>query len=342
MTDRAPIPSEWLRPGAIVPVTPETVSTLLTALRARLAQPEAEPVAFAEVEEQALKVHDHLAKALRIPTMPWPDPYAHGHEAAARAIHASYCEIRFAVMDAVADLTSLRTALAAAAPQPAVPREPLTSEQIKAAVLDNPAFGAALMGMMRDDVQVSQLRVAIDGIARAIEHAHGITGEAPQPAVPSEPVLTVEREPDYWSGGYFHEGRKPYIAPTKVWALPIGTKLYATPQPAVPSKDERTAFEAWIVGGMPGYSIHRREDTGEYATSVTEFAWKAWRAAAAPQPAVPSQDAQDAARYQWLRQYGFSIYCDVFNDDTATNDGIEANAKRLDAAIDAAIKGDKP
>lgn len=49
-----------------------------------------------------------------------------------------------------------------------------------------------------------------------------------QPAT-SEPVLTVEREPDYWSGGHFCEGTKPHINPTKVWSLPIGTKLYTHP-----------------------------------------------------------------------------------------------------------------
>ena len=43
------------------------------------------------------------------------------------------------------------------------------------------------------------------------------------------PVLTVECEPDYWSGGHYHEGTKPYIAPTAVWGLPIGTKLYTAP-----------------------------------------------------------------------------------------------------------------
>ncbi len=45
----------------------------------------------------------------------------------------------------------------------------------------------------------------------------------------SEPVLTVEKEPDYWSGGHFHKGSKPHINPMKVWSLPIGTKLYTRP-----------------------------------------------------------------------------------------------------------------
>ena len=47
-----------------------------------------------------------------------------------------------------------------------------------------------------------------------------------------EPVLVVEKEPDYWSGGHFHEGSKPHIKPTKVWCLPIGTQLFTHPMPA--------------------------------------------------------------------------------------------------------------
>lgn len=62
-----------------------------------------------------------------------------------------------------------------------------------------------------------------------------------------EPVLTVEREPDYWSGGHFHEGRKPHIDPTKVWALPIGTKLYThpTPSPAAQPVAMRYDFDGY-------------------------------------------------------------------------------------------------
>ena len=58
-----------------------------------------------------LKVRAHLQEALRIPTMPWPDPGAHGHEATARAIHASYCALRFKVIDAIAELTATRVAI---------------------------------------------------------------------------------------------------------------------------------------------------------------------------------------------------------------------------------------
>ncbi len=48
----------------------------------------------------------------------------------------------------------------------------------------------------------------------------------------TKPVLVVEKEPDYWSGGHFHEGSKPHIKPTKVWSLPIGTQLFTSPMPA--------------------------------------------------------------------------------------------------------------
>ena len=54
----------------------------------------------------------------------------------------------------------------------------------------------------------------------------------------AEPVLVVEKEPDYWSGGHFHEGSKSHIGSTKVWRLPIGTKLFTRPMPAQPADHE--------------------------------------------------------------------------------------------------------
>lgn len=53
-------------------------------------------------------------------------------------------------------------------------REPLTDDEIKDAVLQHPVFGFALMSMVRDDVQVQTVVQAVNGIARAIEAAHGI------------------------------------------------------------------------------------------------------------------------------------------------------------------------
>lgn len=57
------------------------------------------------------------------------------------------------------------------------------------------------------------------------------------PPAPSVPVLTVKCEPDYWSGGHYHEGTMPHIDPTAVWNLPIGTELYTSPPaPIVPDE----------------------------------------------------------------------------------------------------------
>jgi hypothetical protein len=51
----------------------------------------------------------------------------------------------------------------------------------------------------------------------------------------AEPVLVVEKEPDYWSGGHFHQGTKCHLDLTKVWKLPVGTKLYAGAAPQAPA-----------------------------------------------------------------------------------------------------------
>lgn len=113
--------------GALTARIPGHARTLLESAAARLAaasQQEAREVsaslAWQDCEAALLSAHDHLGKALRIPTTPWPDPGAHGHEAAGRAIHASYCAVRFAVMDAIGALTAARCALAAAASESAM------------------------------------------------------------------------------------------------------------------------------------------------------------------------------------------------------------------------------
>ena len=56
-------------------------------------------------------------------------------------------------------------------------RNPLTDDEIKEAVLDDPFGGLALLSMMRDEVMIADVRQAINRIARAIESAHGITGD---------------------------------------------------------------------------------------------------------------------------------------------------------------------
>ena len=67
----------------------------------------------------------------------------------------------------------------------------------------------------------------------------------------TEPVLIVEKEPDYWSGGHFHEGSKPHIKPTKVWCLPVGTKLFTHPMPAQGVAELVEAFEYHIEQTRP-------------------------------------------------------------------------------------------
>lgn len=44
-----------------------------------------------------------------------------------------------------------------------------------------------------------------------------------------EPLITVLREPDYWSNGHFHKGTKPYISLKQLSKLKIGDNLYTLP-----------------------------------------------------------------------------------------------------------------
>jgi hypothetical protein len=101
--------------------------------------------------------------------------------------------------------------------------------------------------------------------AREIAHTPMLTRfaalvRAAQPAASGEPALTIEKEPDYWSRGHYHEGSKPWIDPTKVWSLPIGTRLYtAQPAPA-PLTDEQIDMitaEQWGKGLGAPYAAYR-------------------------------------------------------------------------------------
>jgi hypothetical protein len=84
-------------------LSPGAYQVLTSAVR-----PSAEPNLVADADALLITVHQHLRDALRIPTTPWPDPSAHGHEATGRAVHAAFCALRFKVMDALAALTSAR------------------------------------------------------------------------------------------------------------------------------------------------------------------------------------------------------------------------------------------
>ena len=142
-------------------------------------------------------------------------------------------------------------------PAPSVPATPnVDVRTILLAIVPGDGNGEEVYAESVDDVvakmtelseREESLRTQVDLLTAAVE-ARGreiaklkATGEpvqadsSEQPAT-GEPVLTVEREPDYWSGGHFYEGTKPHINPMKVWSLPIGTKLYTTPQPAQAKK----------------------------------------------------------------------------------------------------------
>lgn len=83
------------------------------------------------------------------------------------------------------------------------------------------------MGLLRDGLcGPKHIPNAITSLREALEAA------PPPTAVVQEPVLVVEREPSYTNRGHFYIGDKPHIDPTKVWKLPIGTKLYTAPQPS--------------------------------------------------------------------------------------------------------------
>jgi hypothetical protein len=88
----------------------------------------------------------------------------------------------------------------------------------------------------------------------------------------TQPVLTVEREPDYWSGGHFYTGRRPHINPLKVQSLPIGTKLYAAPQPQPQPQPQASAEDVALVDG-----VIRRHVEWHAPVGVTQ-AWQRIRA----------------------------------------------------------------
>ena len=89
-------------------------------------------------------------------------------------------------------------------------------------------------------------------------------GKLPPP-LQAEPVLVVEKEPDYMSRGHFYEGSKPFIDPTLVWKLPIGTKLYTHPP-----RREWVSLTEEEVNAL--WASH--DKTGEQITRAIEAALK--------------------------------------------------------------------
>ena len=92
--------------------------------------------------------------------------------------------------------------------------------------------------LVRDDCQ--HVWKALTALREALE----------QPPVEREPVLVVEKEPDYMSRGHFYEGSRPHINPIEVLKLPIGTKLYTHPQPRQPLTEDQIAH--WFGAATEG------------------------------------------------------------------------------------------
>ena len=117
--------------------------------------------------------------------------------------------------------------------------------------LEKVSTRAVIMGSTGDyrEGQLDALSLVSQDVAPALT---AIKEALAQPA--QEPVLVVEKEPDYMSRGHFYTGTKPHIDPTKIWSLPIGTKLYTHP-PQRPwvglTNEERSGIEDYcemIIG----------------------------------------------------------------------------------------------
>jgi len=89
----------------------------------------------------------------------------------------------------------------------------------------------------------------------------------------AQPVLVVEKEPDYWIGGHHHEGTRPHIDWFKIQKLPIGTKLYTAPPAAQPAEAQMTAPTAAAVPDYPQkirdlLNVQRDEVGDEYMRGI--------------------------------------------------------------------------
>ena len=163
-------------------------------------------------------------------------------------------------------------------------------------------------------------------------------------ALLQELIDAPEVEPDYWSGGHYCEGSKPYISPLKVWKLPVGTKLYTapphqsehhlemvnTPAPSVP--DGWRSFLTDVITSA-GLLAHGKRDKG-LASRIGKFAFDAMLSAQQPEP--PADVARDAERYRWLlKQAWFQQAADRFDlPDGGLQNRFE---KCMDEFIDAAM-----
>ena len=152
------------------------------------------------------------------------------------------------------------------------------------------------------DMLTAWIKAAVVSNTTAPALYRAMLAAAPQPpVVEQEPVLVVEKEPDYMSRGHFYEGSRPHINPMKVLKLPIGTKLYTHPQPRQPLTDEqiyiiKLAFEAgWgNVVSMPHIQALERFAAGVAAVE-REFCAQVCDEASKPRENYAQTDEQRAA-----------------------------------------------
>lgn len=174
--------------------------------------------------------------------------------------------------------------------------------------------------------------------------------EEPEP----EPVLVVETEPGYWNRGHYCEGTKSYIDPTKVWGLPVGTKLYTapphqsehhlemvnTPAPSVPDVANTFKRRAEEIVAMAMNRDNYAETNRLSAALIMDIA----NAAAAPTPAeAPADVALDAELVKLLELAGYEL--NACQDAIQLRGGFDPayvkDAQAVLKKIDAVIERDK-
>lgn len=110
--------------------------------------------------------------------------------------------------------------------------------------------------------------------------------------------------------------------------FPDATKMIETAPPV----GERDAFERTMMDKFGWQHEDFKLDDFGYADGQTDTAWMAWQARAA----LSAGDAVDAQRYRWLAD------CNNYEAGLALIIDPKLTEQALDAAIDAAMRKDKP
>jgi hypothetical protein len=84
------------------------------------------------------------------------------------------------------------------------------------------------------------------------------------------------------SRGHFYEGSKPFIDPTLVWKLPIGTKLYTLRAAQAQEEQEEQEPVAWtdrelqLIDGMIEVQLHHAAQCDGIANRTMAEKQKGW------------------------------------------------------------------